>query len=139
MIAEIRNYLKDCIKDVLPKAEAHPDANTDENIAASRYDDTYWVEISSLDSAKDGTVISDTYNINLFIANKGGRDPQDAHDLIWQAAVCVRDNIINLSRINDSGFNDASVGNIAKEDILTNQNWTRINMSIQIVVAFSME
>jgi hypothetical protein len=134
MIKHIRSYIDLHINSLDKSFVAHKQANTSEGIAATKYDKTYWIEFAGLPITYDGTYYQDSFDVNLEISAKGGRDPIKSHDDLWCFALRLRDILVKRSNIKQGDFQNVTVNSINPIAILSNDNWSKLQLNITIIL-----
>lgn len=133
MIDEIRSYFKASIFEVDPDLKQHKQYFTSENIADTRLEDTYFLQIGTLTSSFDDVDVSGSFVVTLDMWKNGYKDVINKIDNAYCKAIEIQARLMDKSRIDQLNFIKAVEG-VSIEPLAVENNDNLAKFSLQFTV-----
>lgn len=135
--AEIRDYVKTIVREVNPKIKEHNQPHTPENIGAFKYDNAYYLRFLPVSSVNANGFLTLEIPVEIELGAKSGVRPIDSHDELLCDATNVFMRLIQKSNYTTQ-FNDVVPGSISPEAVASNEQWTKVTVSVTINLIYEV-
>jgi hypothetical protein len=135
--SQIRDYVKSMVREVNPKIKEHNQPHTPENIGAFKYDDSYYLRFLPVASIISSGYVTLQIPVEIEVGKKSGSKPNESHDEILCDATNIFMRLIQKTNYSAT-FNDIQPGSISPEPIATNEQWTKVTLSVTINLIYEV-
>jgi hypothetical protein len=132
---QIRNYIREAIREINPRIKEHNEAHTSDNVGAFAYDNYYFVRFNPIIPIEQNDLVIYPFSVEIEFGRKAGHEPIDAHDAVMCDALNLSFKLTNKTRY-ASLFNRVTTNQILPETLASNQSWTKVTISTNIELYF---